>query len=367
MRLILAGLFVFGALLALVIALDASGFLEGGGPQAGLVVIAALVGLVALAMWLLNRRRDAADSKQLLRELRRAVADGARLEPDPKLDFRFEFVSKHQDLLDGELVWRRETTGMRGWVRAGVILMGVLWLVAGAGVAVHDLPRGHLAVAPVVWLLLGSGTMGLFVVRPWRTRRAIERETAPAQALKLRFTNRTIECDIEGLGRVRRPWWELVRCVPAPNGIVLEFEDRLHWLPQRAFTSARQRERFEACVATRLAKETIRREARAEPHPILPRAEEATVTGVRFDEVSDLSGPFADVTLRLGETERHLRVLRVRHGLIDAQEIAEQDVRVRLLSLPHRELDGLAVRVSEVEPLGALDLWGEEIVDLDAR
>lgn len=361
MRLILAALFVFVGLAAVGVGLDR------GGPIAAVVMGAALIGLVALATWIFGERRAGRSSKQLLRELRRAVAGGARLAPDPALDFRFEFVSKHQDLLDGELAWRRERTGLRGWVRAGVILMGMVWLAAGAGVAVHDLPQGQIAIAPVVWLVLGSCTLGLFVVRPWRTRRAIQRETAPTRALKLRFTNRTIECDLEGVGRVRRPWHELVRAMPAAKGIVLEFEDRLHWLPQRAFASARQRERFEQCLAARMAKETIRHEMPPEPHPLLERAEEFTLASVRFDEVSDLSGSFVDLTLRLGDIERHLRVVRVRHGLIDSDEIAEQDVHVRLLRLPFSELDGLAVRASAVEPVGALDLWGEDIVDLDAR
>jgi hypothetical protein len=368
MKLILAGLLVFVGLFVAAAALDAFGLLEGAsGPVLGLAMGAALVGSTVLAGWLLRERGAGPDPEQRLRELRRAVAGGARLEPDPALDFRFEFVSTHADLLDGHRGLRRDTTGLRPWVRACVILMGLAWLLAGAGVTVHDLSRGRVEAAPLVWLLLGTITLGFFVVRPWRQRNAIRRGNTPTKRLALHFTPIGIEAEVEGSGLVRRHWWELLSFSRAPKGILLEFTDDLNWLPGRIFESERQRERFEACLATRTAQELIRAEAPTEPHPILPEAETYTVASARRHETADGAGPCVDLTLRRGEIERHLRAVRVRQAWIEDELVAAGEVRVEVLRLPFSELDGLTLRISEAEPHGALEIVAEDIVDLDAQ
>lgn len=360
MRLILAALFVIVGIPALLGAVDAAGLLEGH-PWLG--VIAFLV-VVTIAWWIFRVRPEHSSVEGQVRELRRAVAGGARLVPDPELDFRFEFVSTHGDLLDGERAVRRERTGMRGWVRGLVILMGLAWL--GGFAAVVTLEHGtKLGVAPVAWLLLGSFVVWTFVVRPLRARRAIERDNVAAQPLVLHFTPRFVEVEAAGVGKLRRRWARVEASCSTRKGIVFVFDDTLSWLPARVFASETERARFEAKVATRLAQERLRVATPPTDHPILPDASSCVIETVGPEPDEDDPERFLDVTLRRGETRRRLRFVRV-DAAVNHEALARTPTAVALLALPHPELDGLSVLAVDLERAGHLLLVAEDVVDLDA-
>jgi hypothetical protein len=58
---------------------------------------------------------------------------------------------------------------------------------------------------------------------------------------------------------------------------------------------------------------------------------------------------------------------RLRRSRRAAHGFPVGEVRGKVRRLPFRELDGLTVRVSEVEPHGALEILAEDIVDLDLQ
>lgn len=366
MKLILAGLLVFAAMTATVVALGSIGALEDGSPPflVALVIMGVAGVVAALAhRFLREKKPETPPVDRLSRSVRKAVADGVPLVPDPELDFRFEFVSTHRDLLDGERALRREHSGMRGWVRALIVLVGLAWL-AGFGLVALESSRGErFEPVALVWLALGSLVLWFFVARPALRRRTIRRNNVAAQPLALHFGPRAIVCDVAEVGVFRRRWLDLQGVVSAPKGIVLSFADGLHWLPQRAFTSAAERERFEAKVATRIAQESVRLENEPPEHPILQGGTAYAVVAVSPDPDERDPDAFLDVTLRRNELQRRLRFVRPAQVHVDREALARGPVGLRVLAPPHPELDGLRVLAVDAEG-GHLMLWAEDVVEL---
>jgi hypothetical protein len=359
MRLLLAGLFVFVCIVAALAAVEATVGMEDSPPW---LVGPLCLGLsVALAYWLFRER--SAGPADRLRALRDELARGARLEPDPALDFRFDFVSTHGDLMDAEAALRRERTGMRGWVRGLALLWAAMLLVPATlavtvGAVRGNWPQGGAAMGVLVCLVYGGGAVWCLAVRPMLHRRAIRRATAAAQELSLRFTPRGIDCVVAGVGRVRRLWSELGLCLPSRKGVLLAFPDVNNWLPARVFADAAERKRFDACVAHRLAQEAVRLEREPVEHPILAEAGSYVISGVSHEAGSD----HLDLSLRRGTEERRLRFLRPARAFWDDE--LESGVGVLIYLLPHPELDGLVVRAIDAESLGCLEVWAEDVVDL---
>jgi hypothetical protein len=368
LKLILAGLLVFVAMMVAVGVLGALGALENGSPWPpwlGALVVMGVAGLVAALAQRFLREKEGPRADHFTRSVRKAVAGGTQLEPDPELDFRFEFVSTHGDLMNAFRALRREQTGMRGWVRGLVILMGALWLGSFAAIVTFA-PRARAGVAPIAWLLFGSFVVWLFVVRPMRRRRAIRRNHVAAQPLALHFAPRFVECDVAGVGKFRRRWLDLQALVSAPKGVVLVFRDGLHWLPRRVFANAAERQRFEAKVSTRIAQESVRLENPAPEHPILQGGTSYAVVGVSPDPDERDPAAFLDVTLRRNDVQRRLRFVRPAQIHVDREALARAPVGLRILAPPHAALDGLRVLAVDSDGMGHLILWAEDVVELDA-
>jgi hypothetical protein len=158
--------------------------------------------------------------------------------------FTFELTSTHRDLIDGLDADRTARTGMRWWARAGVAGMGLLWLFGSLVVMLRDKPA-RPSWLPFVWLLLGSLITWQFIVQPRLAAWSIRRKNVAAQHVKLVFDASGISATIAGEGDFHRPWRELEVFHVAKKGIMFGFEGSpLHWLPNRVFTDAAQRDAF---------------------------------------------------------------------------------------------------------------------------
>jgi hypothetical protein len=376
-KLFLAGLFVFVGLAAGALGLEALGVLETRGPLVGLLMAIVFAVVLALAWWIF--REKSPDPRPLEREraIRKSVAAGERLRVDPRLDFRFDFVNTHQDLLDAERALRRERTGIRGWVAACMVLLGLLWLAAFADYLVRDLPAGRVGFAPFAWLLMGSLVIWFFALRPWLARRALRRSNAPAQHLMLRVSQSGLEGEVTGLGAIHRDWFVFNEIVPTPKGVLLVVLNEWHWIPRRAFASDAERERFVETVVERMAQEMLRSEEQPKPHSILPDATECTLADVRSHWPANPAGSFIELTLRRGASEKRLRFLRPTDVELDAEAIRRGAARVQILALPFPELGGPSVTVFELREeeeweedddsgFPRVGFYADDVIDLDA-
>jgi hypothetical protein len=372
-KLLLAGLLTFAGLFVGLYVADATVGLEGTSPWLVVPVILVTCALFGGLAWRLLQERGAASLERRiaahLPALRRADACGLAFEPGPALDFRFAFVGTREDLLRAERVFRRERTGLRGWVRGLVIGMGLLWLSGFALVGLPELRHGRIGVGPLMWLALGATILWTLVVRPARVRRDLRRRTPATQELELHFTSRAIEVVAAGVGRSERAWGDLLQCHSTPKGVLFAFADALHWLPARVLADPAERQRFEDSLAARIARQVVRLEPLWlagkpwEAHPLLAQGGPHRLAGLRREPAGGAERSI-ELTLRGPEGERRLRLHRPLVVRLDEALLEAGNVTVQILRVPHPEVDGLSVLV--VDPAGTerLELYAEELEEL---
>jgi hypothetical protein len=170
------------------------------------------------------------------------------------MNFSFRFTSTHQDLLDAYAAQQRSRSGMRPWIRACVVGFGFMWLAGVVAFAPKAFREGK-AWQPIVWFFLGTIIVWKFLVQPILRRRRIRSTTPPDQPLSLDFTDAGIHIEAEGVGVFDRVWAEVDGIVAAEKGVVMGFTDgRAHWLPNRLFRAADDRQAFISYVISRLPK-----------------------------------------------------------------------------------------------------------------
>lgn len=146
--------------------------------------------------------------------------------------YKFSFVSTTQDLLEAHEAHRTAASGMRPVFRWAVIAMGVVW-VLGAVLAWGSVDQWWL---PLIWLLLGSGILWRYVLKPSRVRRNIQESNSPSQPVELVFDTHRMTIDAAGVGRFEREWTELAGVRNTRMGILVYFTDGIvNWLPNRLF------------------------------------------------------------------------------------------------------------------------------------
>ena len=144
---------------------------------------------------------------------------------------------------------------MRPWIRACVVGFGFMWLAGVVAFAPKAFREGK-AWQPLVWFFLGTIIVWKFLVQPILRRRRIRSTTPPAQPLSLDFTDAGIHIEAEGVGVFDRGWAEVNGIISAEKGVVMGFTDgRAHWLPNRLFRAADDRQTFVSYVISNLPKE----------------------------------------------------------------------------------------------------------------
>lgn len=362
MKLVLAGLALVTGMLLLVQGMDALGLVEGGPTP---LTASLFVVLMAAMFWLVfrllgGREHEERQRDQVLSMVRDDEA-GEPFEPRASFDHRFSFLSTHGDLLRAHRAVRGDSTGMRGWVRGLVILMGLAW-TGGFAATLGD----GATPARWVWLVLGTAVLWFAVVSPFRARRAIVAGNAPEQTVALRFTSRRIESLTEGVGAGHWWWRDVFQFLPTEGGLAFTFTDgSVCWLPARVFPSDAAREHFVAEVEERLAREAARFLREPADHPIV--AEPWSYRVEDFHHGEGEGGSFVDLVLRRGDDVRRLRFLDATEVDYRADLGARASSGMAILSVPHPELDGVGVRVTDRDEEGsALYLWAADVVDLDA-
>ena len=169
------------------------------------------------------------------------------------MSFSFRFTNTHKDLLDAYAAQQRSRSGMRPWVRACVVGLGIMWLTGVVAFTPQAVREGD-AWQPVVWLVLGSAIVWKFLFQPILKRRRIRTTTPPSQSLALDFTDAGIHVEAEGVGVFDRAWTEVASIEPTETGVAMGFTDGMeHWLPNRIFRTADERQAFISYVISRLA------------------------------------------------------------------------------------------------------------------
>ncbi len=154
--------------------------------------------------------------------------------------YKYQFTSTVEDLLEAEEA-ERTARSARAPFRWVIALLGVAWLVAG----VLAFDWSNPSWRPVVWLLLGTGVIYYFVVRPYLRRSRIKENNAPEQDLALEFHDDYMKLGVSGVGEFTRKWEDLVEFIDARKGVIFCFSDGVvNWIPDRVFADGEERNRF---------------------------------------------------------------------------------------------------------------------------
>jgi hypothetical protein len=152
------------------------------------------------------------------------------------MSLTYRFKSTSADLLDAEAVGR-SLSSPRPFFRWALVVLGVLWLAAGAARL-----RMHADAGSFLLVCIGGLVIYQHVVIPQLDRRRIAKENLRPEDIILTFGDDAIEIEVVGVRRFVRRWAEVLSFVERRQGILFRFADRTSsWLPERAFASASDR------------------------------------------------------------------------------------------------------------------------------
>lgn len=103
-------------------------------------------------------------------------------------------------------------------------------------------------------------------------------------------------------------------------------------------------------------------------HPIIDRPFEYGIESVHIEAMPQSGGePYLDLILRRGDVRRHLRFHSPQDIEIEGSGCFPQATRgMQILDVSGRQLDGLAIQVSDFEAtLGAIKFSARDVVDVD--
>ncbi len=102
------------------------------------------------------------------------------------------------------------------------------------------------------------------------------------------------------------------------------------------------------------------------PHAILKNAWPWRIVGFNYQlDAHDRRDSFIDLTLQKDYAIRHLRFFAPRNVQME-HDIARPSRGLRICDVSARQMDGLGVRVDDVEMYPNVSFWAREILDLDA-
>jgi hypothetical protein len=157
------------------------------------------------------------------------------------MDYKFKFVSTHKDIVEGFRTVRNAESGMNGWSRGLVLLLGLMWLLGFIFVA----PKASTIWQLLIWLFLGSFIVYKIAVKPYVQIKYIKESNPESQKIEITFTDNHIEAIAENGESFNRSWEELEHFQGFSNGVVFMFSDGIvNWFPLRVFESKSHKERF---------------------------------------------------------------------------------------------------------------------------
>lgn len=165
------------------------------------------------------------------------------------MEYKFKYINTHKDLVDGYNAVRSAQSGMSGWSRGLVFLLGVMWLLGFIFMA----PNSDNIWQPLIWLILGCAIIWRIVLKPYLEIKFIKESNEPEQEINLMFTNEKIEAvSGDGISYIRN-WDELEAFEAFKKGIFIGFSDgAMNWLPIRVFKSQKEKEDFVKNVVVKL-------------------------------------------------------------------------------------------------------------------
>ena len=157
------------------------------------------------------------------------------------MEYKFEFISTHRDLIDSYIAVKNSNSGLSGWSRTAVLILGIMWLLG----FILLTPTADNLFQPLIWLLLGVSIIWYIGVKPYLEKKHIKEVNDEEQNVKLLVNDHGITA-IDESDQQRCIEWKNVEVIEnAKKGIFIGFDDGLiNWLPNRLFANKKQKKRF---------------------------------------------------------------------------------------------------------------------------
>ncbi|WP_415904441.1 YcxB family protein [Neptuniibacter sp. QD48_55] len=157
------------------------------------------------------------------------------------MDFKYSFVSTHQDLIDSYTAIKNHQSGLSTWSRSLILLLGFMWLFGFLFLS----PSVDNFIQPLIWLSLGCLIIWKVALKPFLEVKQIKEASDPEQQVDLVFHDDGIEITAEEGVKVFRRWEELEEFHSFKKGIFFGFSDgAASWLPLRVFSTKEEKQGF---------------------------------------------------------------------------------------------------------------------------
>ena len=157
------------------------------------------------------------------------------------MEYKFEFNSTHQDLIDSYTAVKNSTSGLSDWSRGAILILGFMWLVGFIFLA----PKTDNMYQAIIWLVLGVFIIWKVGFKPYLEKKHIKDTNDENQKVALLINNEGITAFSQD-GHSRLVKWENIEIIEsAKKGIFIGFDDGLvNWLPNRLFSNKNERNEF---------------------------------------------------------------------------------------------------------------------------
>ncbi|MHC9510641.1 hypothetical protein [Kangiella sp. M94] len=165
------------------------------------------------------------------------------------MEYSFKYVSTHKDLIDSYNAVRNASSGLSGWSRGLILLLGLMWLLGFIFLA----PRANNIWQPLVWLGLGIFIVWKIAIKPHLEKKYIKETNESEQEVNLEINDVEIKATYPSGEYLSRKWEELEAFQGFKKGVLMGFSDgTLTWLPLRVFNGKKEKNKFINSVILKL-------------------------------------------------------------------------------------------------------------------
>ena len=157
------------------------------------------------------------------------------------MEYKFEFISTHKDLIDSYTAVKNSGSGLSGWSRMAILILGIMWLLGFIFLA----PKADNFFQPLIWLVLGVFIIWSVGFKPYLEKKQIKEVNDAKQEVNLLINDNGITATDES-GNQRSIEWKNVEIIEkAKKGIFIGFDDGLmNWLPNSLFINNKEKNKF---------------------------------------------------------------------------------------------------------------------------
>jgi hypothetical protein len=148
----------------------------------------------------------------------------------------FSFLSTTQDLVDAYDAQVLRNAPVRGVFRWLLLAFAWLWFLGGG----YTLIGGSEPLKGLFFLLCGGGILWRQSGRRLLDLHRIRASSAPEQQTSVSFSAEGVDVVVADGPSVHKRWEQLLATERTRRGLVFVFNDGVHWLPRRAFSSEQE-------------------------------------------------------------------------------------------------------------------------------